>query len=136
MHLEGGPMGRRALAERLEVDPGVLVGILNDLEGEGPAERRRDPADRRRHSVAILAGLPAAERELLRGLLDRVSTSAEDFESGEQPPVRTGPSRAANPSPRPVPPAPPGRGRSVPPSRGPRRRSSPRPRPGPAARRA
>ncbi|MFF4419764.1 MarR family winged helix-turn-helix transcriptional regulator [Streptomyces sp. NPDC001549] len=105
MHLEGGPMSQRALAERLEVDPSVLVGILNDLEGEGLAERRRDPADRRRHNVAItdagetalhmtntaldevesgiFAGLSAAERDLLRGLLDRVNTSAEDFNCGE-----------------------------------------------------
>lgn len=105
MHLEGGPISQRALAERLEVDPSVLVGILNDLEGEGLAERRRDPADRRRHNVAItdageaalrktntaldevesgiFAGLSAAERELLRGLLDRVNTSAEDFNCGE-----------------------------------------------------
>ncbi|QTI45371.1 Transcriptional regulator SlyA [Streptomyces nojiriensis] len=105
MHLEGGPMSQRALAERLEVDPSVLVGILNDLEGEGLAERRRDPADRRRHNVAItdageaalhktntaldevesgiFAGLSAAERDLLRGLLDRVNTSAEDFNCSE-----------------------------------------------------
>lgn len=105
MHLEDGPISQRALAERLEVDPSVLVGILNDLEGEGLAERRRDPADRRRHNVAIteaggaalhktntaldevesgiFAGLSAAERDLLRGLLDRVNTSAEDFNCGE-----------------------------------------------------
>ncbi|MFD9373397.1 MarR family winged helix-turn-helix transcriptional regulator [Streptomyces sp. NPDC060020] len=105
MHLEGGPIGQRALAERLEVDPSVLVGILNDLEGDGLVERRRDPADRRRHNVAItaageaalrktnaaldeveggmFAGLSEQERELLRGLLDRVNTSAEDFECSE-----------------------------------------------------
>lgn len=105
MHLEDGPISQRALAERLEVDPSVLVGILNDLEGEGLAERRRDPADRRRHNVAIteaggaalhktntaldevesgiFAGLSAAERDLLRGLLDRVNTSVEDFNCGE-----------------------------------------------------
>ncbi|MEV7443377.1 MarR family winged helix-turn-helix transcriptional regulator [Streptomyces sp. NPDC091204] len=105
MHLEGGPIGQRALAERLEVDPSVLVGILNDLEGDDLVERRRDPADRRRHNVAItaageaalrktnaaldeveggmFAGLSEQERELLRGLLDRVNTSAEDFECGE-----------------------------------------------------
>ncbi|MFB7181213.1 MarR family winged helix-turn-helix transcriptional regulator [Streptomyces sp. NPDC056257] len=105
MHLEGGPIGQRALAERLEVDPSVLVGILNDLEGDDLVERRRDPADRRRHNVAItaageaalrktnaaldeveggmFAGLSEQERELLRGLLDRVNTSAEDFECSE-----------------------------------------------------
>lgn len=105
MHLEGGPISQRALAERLEVDPSVLVGILNDLEGEGLAERRRDQADRRRHNVAItdagqavlrttnaaldeveggiFSGLSAQERALLRDLLDRVNTSAEDFSCDE-----------------------------------------------------
>ncbi|MFD8633326.1 MarR family winged helix-turn-helix transcriptional regulator [Streptomyces sp. NPDC059533] len=105
MHLEEGPISQRALAERLEVDPSVLVGILNDLEGDGLAERRRDPADRRRHNVVITAAGEAAlgttnaaldeveggifgalsvqEREVLRGLLDRVNTSAEDFDCGE-----------------------------------------------------
>ncbi|MFI8501321.1 MarR family winged helix-turn-helix transcriptional regulator [Streptomyces sp. NPDC085524] len=105
MHLEDGPLSQRALADRLEVDPSVLVGILNDLEGDGLAERRRDPADRRRHNVVITAAGRAAldttnaaldeveggifgalsvqEREVLRGLLDRVNTSAEDFTCGE-----------------------------------------------------
>ncbi|WP_046775524.1 MarR family winged helix-turn-helix transcriptional regulator [Streptomyces yangpuensis] len=105
MHLEGGPISQRALADRLEVDPSVLVGVLNDLEGEGLAERRRDPADRRRHNVAItpagaaaltktntaldevedgmFAGLSAPERGQLRALLDRVNASAEDFACDE-----------------------------------------------------
>ncbi|MBZ9595788.1 MarR family winged helix-turn-helix transcriptional regulator [Streptomyces erythrochromogenes] len=105
MHLEGGPISQRALADRLEVDPSVLVGVLNDLEGEGLAERRRDPADRRRHNVAItpageaaltktnaaldevedgmFAGLSAQERDHLRALLDRVNASAEDFACDE-----------------------------------------------------
>ncbi|MFF8261734.1 MarR family winged helix-turn-helix transcriptional regulator [Streptomyces virginiae] len=105
MHLEGGPISQRALADRLEVDPSVLVGVLNGLEGEGLAERRRDPADRRRHNVAItvagqaalaktnaaldevedgmFASLSVQERDQLRALLDRVNTSAEDFDCGE-----------------------------------------------------
>lgn len=105
MHLEGGPISQRALADRLEVDPSVLVGVLNDLEGEGLAERRRDPADRRRHNVGItpageaalaktnaaldevedgmFAGLSAQERDHLRTLLDRVNASAEDFACDE-----------------------------------------------------
>lgn len=105
MHLEAGPVSQRALADRLEVDPSVLVGVLNDLEGEGLAERRRDPADRRRHNVGItpagqaalaktnaaldevedgmFASLSAQERDHLRALLDRVNTSAEDFDCGE-----------------------------------------------------
>lgn len=105
MHLEDGPISQRALAERLEVDPSVLVGILNDLEGDGLAERRRDPADRRRHNVAItdagaaalgrtnaaldavehglFAGLSEGEREVLRGLLTRIDAGGDEFECQE-----------------------------------------------------
>lgn len=105
MHLEDGPMSQRGLAERLEVDPSVLVGILNDLEGDGLAERRRDPADRRRHNVAItpagstalrrtnaaldaveqglFADLSPAEQETLRTLLARIDTHGSDVTCDE-----------------------------------------------------
>ncbi|MFD9305121.1 MarR family winged helix-turn-helix transcriptional regulator [Streptomyces sp. NPDC060048] len=105
MHLSGGPIGQRALAERLEVDPSVLVGILNDLEGGGLAERRRDPADRRRHNVAItdagtdaltktnaaldavelglFAGLSEQDQDVLRGLLARIDSHGDDFDCAE-----------------------------------------------------
>ncbi|MEV6582347.1 MarR family winged helix-turn-helix transcriptional regulator [Streptomyces sp. NPDC051582] len=105
MHLEDGPVGQRALAERLEVDPSVLVGILNGLEGEGLVVRRRDPADRRRHNVAITeAGSTAlaktnaaldevelslfsafshADKDALRALLGRIDSNPEHFDCGE-----------------------------------------------------
>ncbi|MCJ0870705.1 MarR family winged helix-turn-helix transcriptional regulator [Streptomyces sp. AP-93] len=104
-YLDGGPIGQRALAERLEVDPSVLVGILNDLEGDGLVERRRDPADRRRHNVAItdagtaalaktnaaldavelglFAGLSDRDQDALRSLLDRIDSHSEDFACDE-----------------------------------------------------
>jgi DNA-binding MarR family transcriptional regulator len=54
MHLaQAGPLSQRALLDLLGVDPSVLVAILNELEGNGLAQRRRDLADRRRHIVAI-----------------------------------------------------------------------------------
>ncbi|GAA4596505.1 MarR family winged helix-turn-helix transcriptional regulator [Planotetraspora phitsanulokensis] len=95
-----GRMSQQALLETLEVDPSVLVVILNDLERDGLVERRRDPADRRRHIVEITpAGrkaqsvvedaIAAVERDLfadlddeqvaqLRLLLSRVRTSIND----------------------------------------------------------
>ncbi|HEY1574848.1 MAG TPA: MarR family winged helix-turn-helix transcriptional regulator [Pseudonocardiaceae bacterium] len=97
---EPGRMGQQALAETLCVDASVLVGILNDLETAELVERRRDPADRRRHIVAITAkgeraaadvrsALAGVERELfadldpaevaqLRHLLSRVHTQPDD----------------------------------------------------------
>jgi DNA-binding MarR family transcriptional regulator len=48
-----GATGQQSLVQTLRVDPSVLVAMLNDLENAGLAERRRDPADRRRHIVEI-----------------------------------------------------------------------------------
>ncbi|MFE7515125.1 MarR family winged helix-turn-helix transcriptional regulator [Streptomyces sp. NPDC057540] len=105
MQLAPGAMSQRDLAAAMEVDPSQLVAILNELESEGLAERRRDPADRRRHIVEITeAGAGAlrrvdtavgeAERELfgdlteaeqavLRGLLDRVVVDPAAHACGE-----------------------------------------------------
>jgi len=76
-----GPMSQQALGEALEVDPSILVTLLNPLEAEGLASRERDASDRRRHIVAItergIARLrdgqrarDAAERRLLAALDD------------------------------------------------------------------
>jgi DNA-binding MarR family transcriptional regulator len=60
-----GP-SQQALGEALCVDANNLVLLLNELEGAGYAERRRDPLDRRRHLVHITAkgrrALDRAER--------------------------------------------------------------------------
>lgn len=50
-----GSTGQQDLLDALDLDASVLVGLLNDLEGEGLVERRRDQADRRRHIVALSA---------------------------------------------------------------------------------
>ena len=84
---------QQALGEALCIDANNLVLLLNELEGAGCAERRRDPLDRRRHLVHIttkgrraldraeraqeaveqhvLAALDADERATLRDLLAR-----------------------------------------------------------------
>jgi len=41
------------LAKTLEMDSTNIVGLLNDLEGQNLVERRRSPADRRRHVVEL-----------------------------------------------------------------------------------
>ncbi|MCO6007205.1 MarR family winged helix-turn-helix transcriptional regulator [Actinoallomurus purpureus] len=95
-----GAMGQQALVEELGLDPSVLVTILNDLENDGLAERRRDPADRRRHIVEIrdrgtelvgeihravaaveaelFADLNADELDTLQGLLERIRPGTDD----------------------------------------------------------
>src|SRR4051812_2459907 len=76
---EHGPTSQQSLLDVLDVDPSVLVAILNDLENAGLAERKRDPEDRRRHIVemseqgrtaltAMHAAIDAIERDLLADL--------------------------------------------------------------------
>lgn len=48
-----GALSQQRLIEEIGVDPSVLVTLLNDLEAEDLALRRRDPADRRRHIVEL-----------------------------------------------------------------------------------
>jgi len=86
-----GPMGQRELGELMDLDASVLVTLLNPLEADGLVSRRRDLADRRRHTVhltdtgrarlgeaaraqreaedALFAGLDNNQREQLRQLL-------------------------------------------------------------------
>jgi DNA-binding MarR family transcriptional regulator len=56
---------QQGLAEMLMLDANNCVLLLNELDDAGYVERRRDPADRRRHIVEITpAGLDAlAESE-------------------------------------------------------------------------
>jgi len=89
---------QQALGESLCIDANNLVLLLNELEGAGYAERRRDPLDRRRHLVHIttkgrraldraeraqervedevLATLSGEERATLRDLLARALSDA------------------------------------------------------------
>jgi MarR family transcriptional regulator, temperature-dependent positive regulator of motility len=93
----GAPALQQQLCEYLWMDPNNCVLLLNELEGRGFVERRRDPTDRRRHVVDItdagmraleqaeraqesigdqlLAGLSDEERATLRSLLTRAFES-------------------------------------------------------------
>jgi DNA-binding MarR family transcriptional regulator len=90
---ERGEMPQSELCVAMHMDPNNCVLMLNNLEGEGWIERRRDPADRRRHIVVftaagrealaraeqaissleaeVLAALTADERATMRDLLSR-----------------------------------------------------------------
>jgi DNA-binding MarR family transcriptional regulator len=92
-NLRDGGLPQSELCTSMHLDPNNCVLMLNDLEAAGHVERRRDPADRRRHIVEmtpagrkalaaadravesleeeVLAALTAAEREALQGLLSR-----------------------------------------------------------------
>jgi DNA-binding MarR family transcriptional regulator len=66
-------LSQQAMAEALHMDANSCVLLLNDLEAAGLAERRRDPHDRRRHTVALN---PAGRRALERA--ERALESVED----------------------------------------------------------
>jgi DNA-binding MarR family transcriptional regulator len=65
-------VSQQKMTEDLSMDSNTGVLVLNDLEDLEYAERRRDPADRRRHLVDITdAGVEALERaELAQGSIE------------------------------------------------------------------
>jgi DNA-binding MarR family transcriptional regulator len=95
---EAGPLSQQELGSALRINPSNLVGLLDVLEADGLVVRPRDPADRRRHLVALtdtgqgrlaeakraveaaerdlMAPLTEAEQEQLHGVLERLARHA------------------------------------------------------------
>ena len=59
-------MAQRELMEEMEIDPSILVTLLNPLEEDGYVARERDPVDRRRHLVTLTAAEPQAAQGACR----------------------------------------------------------------------
>jgi len=102
---QGACATQSTIADVLRYDRSYLVGLLDDLEGRGLIERRRDANDRRRHVVSLtkagekelnrlreivceldeemLSPLTAAERKTLNGLLSKLAAAHDPRYSTE-----------------------------------------------------
>ena len=81
----GAPALQQQLCEALWLDANNCVLLLNELEDMGYVERRRDPADRRRHMVELTdegrAALERAERAQ-ESVGDEIFAALSDEERG------------------------------------------------------
>jgi DNA-binding MarR family transcriptional regulator len=81
-----GPTSQQDLIEVLATDASALVTILNDLEDGKLVQRRRNPADRRRHVVKITSRGASAVRsvELAVAQVEQDAvTSLNEAEAGQ-----------------------------------------------------
>ncbi|GAA3391942.1 MarR family winged helix-turn-helix transcriptional regulator [Cryptosporangium minutisporangium] len=80
------PLSQQQLSLRCGVDRTTMVALVDDFERLGLAERRRDPADRRRYVVALTdAGRQAldAGRDAIARAEDELLAALDDAERAQ-----------------------------------------------------
>ena len=81
-----GPMSQRALCRRLRIDKSPMVGVVDDLERLGLAERRRSESDRRVQDIHLTAkGRRVLDRVIrLADIENEISLSVLDDDERQQ----------------------------------------------------
>lgn len=82
---EAGPLSQRALVDRLQLDKSSMVLIVDELERQGLAERRRNERDRRSYAVHLtpagrnrLAAAARATDEVMAGMFAPLSPADQE----------------------------------------------------------
>jgi DNA-binding MarR family transcriptional regulator len=89
-HLEyDGPASVNELAARLEVAPTTVSLMVSELSRPGVLQRTVDPADRRRHIIAIAPAHTATIGQWLSGSASAWERVMRDLEPGERATVIT-----------------------------------------------
>lgn len=103
---ETKPLSQQEVSRSLGIDPNVMVGLMDDLEDLGLAERQRNPSDRRRHVVrvtdeglamlvkaaasldeaeaAVFSAITPEEKAYVHGVLNRLLTAVSTVTKGRQ----------------------------------------------------
>ncbi|WP_017588830.1 MarR family winged helix-turn-helix transcriptional regulator [Nocardiopsis ganjiahuensis] len=86
--LSGEPLSQSALCEISGLDRTTMVAVVDRLEERGLAERRRDPADRRRQAVTRTAGGERTFRKAADLLLSAEDDYLAPLDEGERETLR------------------------------------------------
>ena len=82
--VEFGPQSQRDLGRRLGFDPSDVVRLIDVLEKDGHAERRRDPDDRRRNAVVVTDAGRAWSEERLATTRERLQVFLGGLDEDER----------------------------------------------------
>lgn len=75
---------QQEVSRSLGIDPNVFVGVIDDLERLGLAQRQRNPRDRRRHMLMITEAGMVTLRSARKLLDDAEAAFFRAFEPGEK----------------------------------------------------
>ena len=80
---ENEGVSQRRLSEISEIDPALLVGILDRLEADGWAQRRPRPGDRRVRSLAVTESAEPVLRLIWRVIGETYIEALQDLSADE-----------------------------------------------------